>query len=346
MTKKTKIAWLIVLIIIPFSGFEFSDVLAQSSTFGDASPKIYFDNFEALIGDRFLISQLSGEMLAQIYNAKDKKIVKDLIRSGRGPFELEYMGGMAFNRETKRLYAADLQNGKIVSFDDLGNPLTEKRLIIIYPRFIDAYKDELVVTSVARVGEGMPNRNRYPISYLLDPNTLEISDTLFFDLDELDLERIKDFDKSPTFQVSPLVVSSFKKGLYLVVFEGFNKIFLINKNSELVDEIGVNLNNIETPTVVKHPTFGYGQRIYSILNDYTREGESIYFSFGHTTKNIPNGLVKVTISDGDKLSAQKQLLKTETEWEPTNNLNPFNISSDGQTIYGADGIDIIPLAFD
>lgn len=331
---------IISLLILPFR----ATLAFQGTIESNTSQKIYFDNFEALTSHRFVITQLSGEVLAQIYDAKEGKIEKDLIRSGRGPFELEFMGGMAFNRETKRLYVADLQNGKIICFDHLGNPLKERMHIIVYPRFIDAYRDELVVTSVARIGEGMPNRNRYPIAYLLDPTTLEISDTLFFDLNELNMERIKNFDKPPTFQVSPLVVSTFKKGLYLVVFESFNKIFLINKNSELVDETIVYLNNIETPTIVKHPTFGYGQRIYSIMNDYIRDGESIYFSVGHTSRNIDNGLVKVILSNNDKLSVQKYLLKTE--WEPTNYMNPFNVTNYDQVIYGADGIDIFPLKFD
>lgn len=344
MVKNMKKTWPIILIIITFSGLVLSDVFAQASTFKSTSPKIYFDNFEALTGHRFVITQLSGEILAQIYNIKDKKIEQDLIRSGRGPFELEFMGGIAFNRETKKLYTADLQNGKIICFDEQGNPLIEKQGRIIYPRFIDAYRDELLVTSVARIGEGMPNTRRYPVSYLLDPNTLEISDTLFFDFDELNLEQIKDFDKKPTFQVRPLVVSSFRKELYLIVFESFNKIFLINKNSELVDETIVNLNNIETPKIVKHLTFGYGQRIFSMMNDFIREGDSIYFSFGHSTQNIPNGLVKVTISDSHKLSIQKHLLKAE--WESKDFMNSFKVTSDGQNIYGADGIDIIPLLFD
>lgn len=346
MIKGKKNIFWFILILVSIQGLTFSTSLAfQASTQLETPQKIYFDNFEALTGNRFVIAQQSGEMLAQIYNAKEKKIEQDLIRSGRGPFELEFMGGMAFNWQTKKLYAADLQNGKIVSFDEQGNSIKEKKLRVMYPRILDAFRDELVVTTIAMVTEEMQNRNRYPISYLLNPNTLEISDTLFFDLDELNLNQIKDFDKKAEwFRVSPLVVSSFKRGLYLVVFESFNKIFLINKDSELVDETIVNLYDIETPKIVKHPEFGYGQRIYSVMNDFIREGEVIYFSFGHDTQNVPNGLVKVTISDGYKLSAQKHLLNPE--WDETDFMNSFKVTSDGQTIYGADGIDIIPLSFD
>ncbi|MEX0595685.1 MAG: hypothetical protein WD512_04225, partial [Candidatus Paceibacterota bacterium] len=334
----------IVLIIITLPVFILSSVLAQSVTNENISSQIYFEDFEALTDHRFLITQLSGEILAQIYNAKERRIEKDLIRSGRGPFELEFIGGMAFNRETKKLYAADLQNGKIICFDHLGNPVKEKNLKITYPQKVDAFGDELLVTTIAMIGKGMPNRSRYPIAYLIDPNTLEVSDTLFFDLNDLNLDRIKDLEKSTTFRLTPLVVSSFKKGLYLVVFESFNKVFLINKNSKLVDEIKVNVNNVEIPEVVKHPSFGYGQRTFSVLNDYARSEESVYFSFGQTSEQTYNGLIKVMISDINTLSVQKHLLKTELEL--TDPFNSFKVTSDDSTIYGADGIDIIPLSFD
>jgi hypothetical protein len=333
-----------ILITITFSGFVFSIVLAQPSSFKNTSPQIYFDDFEALSGERFLITQQSGEMLAQIYNVKEKKVEQDLIRSGRGPFELEFMGGMAFDWQTKKLYAADLQNGKIVSFDDQGSSLKERQLNILYPWIMDAFRNQLLATSIAMTGEGMPNRNRYPIAFLLNPNTLELTDTLFFDLDELKLEQIKDFNNTDTFRFTPLVTFSFKKGLYLVVFESFNRIFLINKSSKLIDVTAVNLNNIETPKIVKHPEFGYGQRIYSMMNDFMRKGEKIYFAFGHSSKDLGNGIVEVTINDRNKLLVQKHTLNTE--WEPTDYMNPFKVTSDNKTIYGADGIDIIPLSFD
>lgn len=336
-----------IILIITFTGFAFSGVLAQSlnsSTF----TKIYFDNFEALSGDRFLITQLSGDVLAQIYNSKNKKVEQDLIRSGRGPFELEYMGGMVFNRQTKKLYAIDFQNGKIICFDEQGTPIKEKYLKITYARKMDAFRDELSITPGTHISKATPNRNKYPLTYLLNPNTLKISDTLFFNLDELKLEKIKDFDKLNYFDLRPLAVSSYRKGLYLVVFESFNKIFLINKNSEIIDKIEIDVNNIKTPKIVKHPSFGYGQRTYTLLNDYVRKGESIYFTFGQDSKGIRKGLIEVKINDKNKLSTQKHLLKTKLELTDSYHLykNPYQVTGDDITIYGADGIDIIPLTFD
>lgn len=338
----------IALTIIILSNFALSVVLAQPSTNQNTSPKIYFDNFEALSEHRFVIAQLSGEMLAQIYNAKEGKIEQDLIRSGRGPFELEYMGGMVFNWQTKKLYTIDFQSGKIICFNEQGTPIKEKHLKITYAHKMDAFRDELLITPGTHVTKETPFRDRYPLTYLLNPSTLEVSDTSFFDLDELKLEQIKDFDKQTTFDLRPLVVSSYRNGLYLVVFESFNKIYLINKNSEIVDTIEINVNNIKTPKIVKHPTFGYGQRTYTLLNDYVRKGESIYFTFGQASKGIHKGVIKVKVNDKNKLTAQKHLLKTELELTDSYHLyqNPYQVTSDGNTIYGADGIDIIPLTFD
>lgn len=243
MRNKTKEIMPMVLIIILIVGFLTSGVLAQSSAYEGPSEKIFFYNLEALSEHRFVIAQESGAVLAQIYNAKDRKIEMDLIRSGRGPFELEFLGGMAFNKQTKKLYAVDIQSGRILCFDEQGKGIKEKNLKITYAKNLDAFREELILTPGTLVSKRTPNKNKYSLAYLLDSNTLEVSGTLFFDLDELNLDQIQDIEKVDSFDLRPLVVSSFKNGLYLVVFESFNKIFLINKNSEIEDRIELNVNN-------------------------------------------------------------------------------------------------------
>lgn len=342
MRNKTKEIMPMVLIIILIVGFLTSGVLAQSSAYEGPSEKIFFYNLEALSEHRFVIAQESGAVLAQIYNAKDRKIEMDLIRSGRGPFELEFLGGMAFNKQTKKLYAVDIQSGRILCFDEQGKGIKEKNLKITYAKNLDAFREELILTPGTLVSKRTPNKNKYSLAYLLDSNTLEVSGTLFFDLDELNLDQIQDIEKVDSFDLRPLVVSSFKNGLYLVVFESFNKIFLINKNSEIEDRIELNVNNIKTPKIVRSPSFGYGQRAYPVLNDYVRKGESIYFSFGQVSENTRHGLIRVEISNTNKLSAQNYSLKTELE--AIGPFNPYKVTSDGGTIYSADGIDIIPLS--
>jgi hypothetical protein len=331
------------IMLLAVSGFLCLDIRNQAQAQQHTSDKIYFDNFELLNGNRFLITQQSGEVLAQIYNAKDGNVEQNLIRSGRGPFELEFVGGIAFNRQTETLYIIDIQSGKIISFDERGKPLNEKKLGITYARKLDAFRDDLLLTPGTIITEGTPDKSRYPLAHLLDPVTLEVSNTLFFDLRKLNLEHIEDFDKTNSFDLRPLVISSFQEGVYVVVFESFNKIFLINKNSELLDEIEIDVNGIETPKIVRHPSFGYGLRTYTVLNDYVRRGGSIYFSFEQVSEQTQNGLIKVGISDSYKLSAHKYQLTTNLE--PTDPFKPFQVTGDGNSIYGANGSEIYPLSF-
>jgi len=331
------------IVLLNYSGF--LGVHNQNQAYAQqySADKIYFDNFESLHKDRFLITQQSGDILAQLYNAKENHVEKNLIRSGKGPFELEFVGGITFNRQTKSLYIADIQSGKIIRFDERGKPLNEKKLGITYARKLDSYRDELLLTPGTIITEGTPDKSRYTLAHLLDPVTLEVSDTLFFDLRKLNLERIEDFDKTNSFDLRPMVVSSYETGVYLVVFESFNKIFLINKNSVVLDEIEVDINGIETPKVVRHPSFGYGLRTYTILNDYVRRGDSIFFSFEQVSEQTQNGLIKVEINDRYKLSIRKYHITTKLE--PPDPFKPLQVTSDGNTIYGADGVDIYPLLF-
>ena len=329
-----------VLVIFVFSVCSLDMIQAQYS---NDNHKIYFDNFEILTNGNFLITQESGEVLAQIYNAKEKRVVFDLVRSGKGPFELENMGGVAFNRQTENIYVIDLKNGRIICFDDIGRPLREKSLKFHHPyiRKIDAFREDLILTPGIFIIDKISKK--YPIAYLLDPDKLEISDTLFFDLNRLKLNKIKDFDKVKYFEIKPLVISSFSKDLYLVAFEDFNKIFLINRESELMDEIEIEVNNVETPIVVKHPSFGYGIKTFALFNDYMRMGEAVYLSFTEDSRASKNGLVEVRINSKGELITHTHLLDTELgSFDP---FIPFVVVSDGSEVFGADGIDIIPFSF-
>lgn len=332
---------MIVLLISP--GFFGMDDQHQAYAQQYSTDKIYFDNFESLNKDRFLIAQQSGDILAQLYNAKENHVEQNLIRSGGGPFELEFVGGIAFNRQTNKLYITDIESGKIISFDGQGNPLNEKKLGITYARKLDAFRQDLLLTPGTIITKRTPNKSKYPLAYFLDPVTLSVSDTLLFDLGNLNLEQIEDFDKTNSFDLRPLVISTFKEGIYLVVFESFNKIFLINKTSELLDKIAIDVNGIETPKIVQHPSFGYGLRTYTVLNDYVRRGDSIYFSFEQVSEDTQSGLIKVDISD-KKLSTQKYQITTKLE--PVDPFRPFQVTSDGESVFGSDGVDIYPLEFE
>jgi len=308
------------------------------------SDKIYFDNFEVLDEHLFLIAQQSGEILAQIYNSKEGIVEQNLIKSGKGPYELEFVGGISYNKQTKKLYVADIQNGKIISFDDQWNPLNEKKLGITYARKLDAFRQHLLLTPGTIITEGTPNMNRFPIAYFLDSLELVVTDTLYFDLGKLKLQEIKDYGKTTSFDLRPLVVSSSYEGLYLVVFESFNKIFLIDRNSELLDEIELDINGIETPKIVRHSSFGYGLRTYTVLNDFIRRGDSIYFSFEQVSEETQSGLIKVNVSEHNKLSTQKYQISTKLY--PTDPFRPFQVTSNGDSIFGSDGIDIYTLEFE
>lgn len=332
------------IVLLNYSGF--LGVHNQNQAYAQqySADKIYFDNFESLNKDRFLITQQSGDILAQLYNAKENHVEQNLIRSGKGPFELEFVGGITFNRQTKSLYIADIQSGKIISFDQHGNPLNEYKSGITYARKLDAFREDLLLTPGTIITSRTQNKSRYPLAYFLDPVKLSVSDTLLFDLGNLNLEQIEDFDKTNSFDLRPLVISTFKKGIYLVVFESFNKIFLIDIHSKQLDEIEIDVNGIETPKIVRHSSFGYGLRTYTVLNDFVRRGDSIYFSFEQVSEETQSGLIKVNISEHNKLSTQKYQISTKLY--PTDPFRPFQVTSNGDSIFGSDGIDIYPLEFE
>ncbi len=302
------------------------------------SQNINFKNFQALNEDFFFLEQESKTVLGSYYHLGRDSVIKDILKAGRGPFEIENIGAFSYDNTSERLFVGDISNGKIISYNLSGVPILENTLKIPYLINLDAYDGKLVASQGILLRDSK-NLANYPLAFILDQNSIEITDTLFFDLRKLQLDTIENSPKVKIFEIRPQVIA-LENDLFLATFQSVSTIFLIDSESDVLASATLKIPGFQGMKIIEHPRYGYGQIMYSVLNDFVRIKDSIYLSFGHKSKGIPPGVVSVEVINGNALKTNTFLVD-ETDILT----NQFIITTDGIKIYGTNGTKIFPLTF-
>lgn len=297
-----------------------------------------FEDFQALSENLFFLQTETKPIFGAFYNLEEDAVIRDVVKSGRGPFEIENIGAFTYDASSNLLFIGDKTNGRFIAFNLNGEPILENTLKIPYLINLDAYKGKLIATQGILLRDSK-NLSRYPLGFILNQSNLEVTDSLFFDLRKLNLDKIKNSFRVKIFSIRPQIIA-LENDLYLVSFQSISTIFLIDKKSNILSSVFIEVPNFEGMKVVEHPSYGYGQTMYSVFNDFVRIENGIYLSFGHKSKDIPAGVVSIEFNDGNELKTNTFLIEDEN-----NVTNEFIITTDGSKIYGTDGSRIFPLKF-
>lgn len=310
----------------------------------NSEPIVYFSEFQALGNERFILFSNDQPFIGSVLERTTGNLV-NLIRTGRGPFELEQFGGASFDTTTGFLYVTDIGNGLILKFDNEGSGVADNVLPFPFVTHLDTYQGKLLLSPWLVMDKSMRENvsNRFPIGYLANPESLSITDTLFFDMELLRVNAIENISEIDWFTLYPKIVSLDSEGLFLVAFQNFNRVFLLNsKTNKIEQKVSLDIPNSIEPLIHFNESFDtWGQISYSILNDYIRFKDGIYFAFGDKEKEIPYGLIEIKFDADGKMFHRMLMLETDIKdlgYE-------LNITTDGKIIYGTNGTDIITLSF-
>jgi len=289
-----------------------------------------------------LLADLSGQEKAAIYDLDTEKVIKRFLKDGRGPGEINVLGAHAIDRVNKNIFVSDLNSGKLLQFDENGSLRKEKTFSLQFLKTMSHTNSLLILSPALLISPlELGSSIKKPIGYLVDEKTLEIADTLFFNISKLSLDQIPQIDKVRFIDIHPKVVK-LQKDRFLVAFENINSVFLIDSNSNLLSQKTINIPNYEPIEVVSHPQYGFGLRRRAVFNDFSVFKNTVFLTYGDSHFNMPFGIVRCSLSNSKKLSVSKHELISK---EHSLLDGMLFISTEGKSVWSTDGKSIFKIKF-
>ncbi len=297
-------------------------------------------DFHSLNDSTFLlINDDNNSKLISIYNSYSNKIVKEFVNKGRGPGEIETLGAFTVDQNNKSLFLSDFNSSKLIHYNVDGTFVNEKLLPLKYITTLSNYNETLIASTSFFVLPKEIDNKTVPISYLIEIQNFNITDTLFFNINELPLQQIKKLDKLQFLKLSPKTVQ-IAPDLFIIVFEQINYVFLINKMSKIIDKRVVDIPNYEMITTVTHPEFGTGVRSRDVFNDFSHFRDGIIFTYGDRSLEMPFGVIYINLNK-NRISNQIYPLKNQKELQT----EKLSITHYHKKIWGFNGLKFIELNF-
>jgi len=284
-----KLWFLLLFSFLPF----FSEIKSQQvedlGYFGEIVDFHFMDSSTiAIVSNNF-------ENHVSIFSLDTKKIIRQYIPKGRGPEEALSVESSALFE--KMLYLKE-PNGQITTIDLISHSIEEKFALPAQGNFMTVTKEILAFGSQFIINPNMVERSKFfiPIGYILNRETLQIIDTVKFDLKKLEIDGIRNVNHIENLFIKTYIqpVSSSE---YFLAFEGDNRVFLINPtlsgSNSIIKEFKIDLPNIIQLKVIKNDAYGYGLRYPASLTNFftydTTSGKKIAFSYGNQLQKIPLG---------------------------------------------------------
>jgi hypothetical protein len=309
-------------------------VLFLSNTLQIKAQDIAHYDFE-LLGDHVFYAVNETNSVGVFSNSIDGSM--NPIQRGKGPFEIENLGAFCKNLTQDKFYAIDISSGRLIVFSADGKALREKTIPTTYNLNLTALDNDLLLAPGQLLNKSARTDSNYPIAFFIDDINLQITDTLFFNLLELNIQDIRDVNKLNVFELRPYPVLLDSNTIFLT-FEGFEGAFLVDRKSNILSEVKFDIPNYEGMFVQNHPMYGFGQAIFSVSNDHVLIDDTIHLAFGHKSRNIPHGLAQIRIS-GRKMSE----VQMYTVPDSNSLMNEFRISVFNNNIYTSEGTALVIL---
>tara|TARA_R110002124_G_scaffold197895_1_gene364930 strand:+ start:261 stop:1292 length:1032 start_codon:yes stop_codon:yes gene_type:complete len=228
----------------------------------------------------------------------DGKILKKYIPEGRGPGEsLRIESSVLIENE---LYLKE-NSGQITIIDVLKSKIIKEQIVRLpgQSNHLSFYENNLLSGTSFYVNPAFlrSKRSTLPLGYVLDRKTLEVKDTLFFDLKKSGLLEVSGISKIEFYSLESFFIQ-ISETEYLFALKGLNKIHKMKKDESefsVSKTYNINLENNFNLKTIERSGVGFGIKIPASLNDFfilkdSKSGELKYsFSFGYNSQNIPYG---------------------------------------------------------
>tara|TARA_R110002126_G_scaffold185154_2_gene333629 strand:- start:701 stop:1750 length:1050 start_codon:yes stop_codon:yes gene_type:complete len=315
--------------------------LVLPSTLFSQSNQIYnLQDFHALSDSVFLLLHNEDHSnLASLYDKSSNTITREFVSRGRGPGEIENLGAFIVDNNNESIFLSDFNSSRLTQYDINGLLINEKVMPTQYITSLSYYNETLISSNSFFAFPSEIDNKKVLISYLIDVTDFSITDSLFFNIKELPLEQIKGIEKLQFLKLSPKVVQ-IASDLFFLVFEQINYVFLIDRESNILDKVVIDIPNYEMIKTVTHPEYGTGTRTRDIFNDFSQFKDGVLFTYGDQSLGVPFGVLNLT-ANKDKIVSQIYPLKNQKEL----GTEKFSITQFDNKIWGFDGSKFIELTF-
>ncbi|MCH8569345.1 MAG: 6-bladed beta-propeller [Balneolales bacterium] len=330
----------LLLLLIPITSFSqsFFEVLEVST---DEEVTI-FNDFVMIDESRlYLINNRTQLYNVKIFNREDERIKQSFVRNGRGPGEVDQLGAFTMDEQKEHLFLNDFYGLNIKKFTSDGELVNEQPLHVLNVLSLTHSGSTLIATNALQFTTSETGGEKEKMSTLIDDTTLEVTGALYFDLAELShLEEVENFNQIGFINVFPKTIQV-GKDLYIVVFENINKVFLIDSDSKIVDQITLPIPNYRLLEATYSSRFD-GWRIdeSKVFYDFVRVEDSILLAFGGRLRDVPFGVANITVEQGRLLWSMSQV--SDPDLIPQ---EEFLITSHNGTVWAFDGDKFVEIEF-
>lgn len=331
---------LLLFLLLPNTSYSQSAFFSEMLEIETNENFIVFNDFVKIEENKFfLINNRSQNYAVNTFNQNENTIENRFARHGRGPGEINMLGAFTLDEEKKHIYLSDYSDLKIKKYSLEGEVIHEQALPMLNVISLTHSDSTIIATNVLRFSSNISGEKEV-LSLLIDDKTLEVKKSLYFNIEELKLrEEIENYQKLEFIDLYPKTIQV-ESDLFIVALENINKVFLINSDSEIIEQINLSIPNYRMIEVIYNPQFGYGHRPSNVLYDFVKVNDRIFFSFGDRSSSIPFGVAAVGLADG------KLTYSLSTLSDPDHlNQEEFLITSYNNAIWAFDGEKFVNIQF-
>lgn len=342
MIRTLKFLSLLIVVVVSLPATTFSQSYFELLEVSTDEEFTIFTDFVMVDESRFfLINNRTQDYNVKIFNRDDSSIEKSFVRNGRGPGEVDQLGAFTLDEQKEHLFLNDYYGLNIKKFSLDGELVNEQPLRVLNVLSLTHFGSTLIATNALQFTTSETEGNKEKLSTLIDDKSLEVTGALYFDLSELShLKEIENFSQKGFKNVFPKTIQV-QNDLYIVVFENINKVFLINSDSKIVDQVTLPIPNYRKTEFTYNPQFD-GWRIdeSKAFYNFVRVDDAILLSYGGRRRDVPFGIAKITVEHGrlswslSKVSDPDQIPQEE-----------FLITSYNDTVWAFDGEEFVEVQF-
>ena len=329
------------ILLFTFILFTTSHILAQGQN-NKVTPIFDLKDYEVLNDSLYLIIKGEGSKnLVNLYDSNRKEYIHSFVRKGRGPGEVDLLGAYTLDILREHIFMSDFNSARILKYTLNGDFMGEKPLPIQYASSMSHYGNRVSISPTQFILEKDKDSKIIDVSFLINDSDFRVLGTLTFNVENLNLNKIESYDKIRFVELRPKVIE-IVDNRFLLFFEYFNLVFLLNDSSEILDTYILDVPNFEVVKVISHPVHGYGVRRWDFFSDFARyQQDKALITFGDRSLGVPFGVLKVGVQN-DRLLTNVHYLKKSTELYTES----FNFSVSGDDIWGFNNVDLIELDFE
>ena len=252
--------------------FSLSDVIIK-----DVNAAIHLQN------DRYMILYGGEEHQASIYDAVNDEMIRDVVRTGRGPGESESLSAFYHDTDSNTYFFGD-EAGQLFLFNSEFELIELTRLGNYVMTDIHADSDYIWISIRAMIAEETTMTEPHTSVLKLDRESLTIVDEIIITLKDLALDQVDNIDRIRLLYFSA-GLKSYNNSLWLT-FDYFPFLFRLDEDGSIGDSY--RFTDEQTLEVVQRNGLR-GTRTISICTNSQLIGSHVYCWKGNAGQDIDYG---------------------------------------------------------